>query len=59
MLAEALNQFVRSNFDAEVDDRIAVIAENDLDEVLADIVDIAFDSGEHNFAAGRAYRPSP
>jgi hypothetical protein len=40
--------------DAEVDDRVAVVAEDDVDEVLADVVDVALDGGEHHAALARA-----
>ena len=35
---------------AEVDDLVAVAAEHDADDVLADVVDVALDGGEHDLA---------
>ena len=51
MLAERLDQFLGRHLDAEIDDAVAVVAENDLDQVLADVVDVALDGREHNLAA--------
>ena len=36
--------------DAEIDDLVAVVGEDDVDEVLADVVDVALDRGEHDRA---------
>ena len=36
--------------DAEVVDRVAVVGEDDVDEVLADVVDVALDGGQHDRA---------
>ena len=36
--------------DAEVDDVVAVVGQDDVDEVLADVVDVAADGGEHDGA---------
>ena len=36
--------------DAEVDDGVAVVGQDDVDEVLADVVDVALDGGEHDGA---------
>ena len=36
--------------DAEVDDGVAVVGQDDVDEVLADVVDVALDRGQHDRA---------
>ena len=54
VLAERLDQFLGRNLDAEIDDAVAVVAENDLDQVLADVVNVALDGRENNLALGRA-----
>ena len=36
--------------DAEVDDLVAVVGQDDVDEVLADVVDVALDRGQHDGA---------
>ncbi|MGX1121635.1 hypothetical protein RKD37_006998 [Streptomyces ambofaciens] len=36
--------------DAEVDDGVAVVGQDDVDEVLADVVDVAADGGQHDGA---------
>ncbi|CAM5624457.1 hypothetical protein SAURM35S_07320 [Streptomyces aurantiogriseus] len=36
--------------DAEVDDVVAVVGQDDVDEVLADVVDVAADGGQHDRA---------
>ena len=36
--------------DAEVDDVVAVVGQDDVDEVLADVVDVAADGGQHDGA---------
>ena len=36
--------------DAEVDDRVAVVGQDDVDEVLADVVDVALDGGQDDLA---------
>ena len=45
--------------DAEVDDRVAVVGQDDVDEVLADVVDVALDRGQHDRALALVRRPSP
>ena len=48
------------HLDAEVVHLVAVVGEDDVDEVLADVVDVALDGGEHDPALRRlALRPSP
>ena len=59
VFAKGLDQLIRRNFNAEIHHVVAVVAENDLDQVLADIVHVALDGGEHDLAARRACRPSP
>ena len=45
-----LNDFVDRLLDSNIDHVIAVIAQNDVDEVLPDVVHIATDGGEHHRA---------
>ena len=45
------DEVFRRHFDAEVDHAIAVVAEDDLDEVLADVVDVTLHGGQHHHAA--------
>ena len=59
VFTEGLNELVGRNLDSEIDDLVAVVAEDDLDQVLADIVDVAFDRGEQDFAARLRCRPFP
>ena len=51
VFAVRANQFFGRNFDAQIDHIVAVVLENDLDQILADIVHVAFDRGEHHFGA--------
>ena len=51
MLTAGLNQLFRGNLDAKIDHLIAVVAEDDLDQILTDVVHIALDGGQHDFAA--------
>ena len=46
-----LDQLLRRHLDAEVDHLVAVVAEDDLDQVLADVVDVALHRGEDDLAA--------
>ena len=46
------DQVLRRHLDAQVDDPVAVVLEDDLDQVLADVVDVALHGGEHDGAAG-------
>ncbi len=41
------------NFDAEIHHRVAVVREDNLDEIFSDVVNVAFHGGQHDFAAGR------
>src|SRR5678815_2018172 len=43
-LQDRLNRLL----DAEIEDLVAVVRQDDVDEVLADIVNVAFDGGEHH-----------
>ena len=54
VLAERLDQFFGRHLDAEIDDAVAVVAENYLDQVFADVVNVALDGRENNLALGRA-----
>ena len=45
--------------DAEVDDRVAVVGQDDVDQVLADVVHVALDRGQHDACPCRRRRPSP
>ena len=54
MLAERFDQFLGLHLDAQIHDPVAVVAENNLDQVLADVVDVALDRRENNLALGRA-----
>ena len=47
------------DLDAEVDHVVAVVAEDDLDQVLADVVDVALDRGQQDLARAAPCRPSP
>ena len=49
-----LQNAVCRHHDAEVDDVVAVAAEHDTDDVLADVVDVALDGREHDVALGDA-----
>ena len=59
VLAHGLDELLGRNLDAEVDDLEAVVGEDDLDQVLADVVDVAFDGGEQDLAARWRFRSSP
>ena len=52
---------VAGHHHAEVDDLEVVALQHDADDVLADVVDVALDGGEHDLALGpaAALRPSP
>ena len=45
--------------DAEVDDGVAVVGQDDVDQVLADVVHVALDRGEHDACPCRRRRTSP
>src|SRR5205807_1547345 len=48
VLAVGLDEVLGRHLDAQVDDAEAVVAEDDLDQVLADVVHVALDGGEHD-----------
>ena len=50
VLLGGLEDGVHGLLDAEVDDGVAVVAQDDVDEVLADVVHVALDRGEHDRA---------
>ncbi len=52
-----LDQPLGGHLDAEVDHLEAVVREHDVDQVLADVVDVALDRREQHLAARRARRP--
>ena len=47
------------HLDPEVDHPVAVVGEDDLDQVLADVVHVALHGGQHDRAARGRPRPSP
>jgi hypothetical protein len=48
-------QIFGRHLDAEVHDLVAVVLEDDLDQVLADVVHVALHGGEHDAARARAF----
>jgi len=48
---EGAQHLVHPDLDAEVEDLVAVVGEDDVDEVLADVVDVALHGGEHDATA--------
>ena len=51
MFLDGLDHFVDADLDAEVDDLVAIVGQNNVDEVLADVVDVTLHGGEHDPAA--------
>ncbi len=51
VLAVRADQIFGRNFDAEIDHVVAVVLENDLDQILADVVHVALHRGEHHLGA--------
>ena len=47
-----LQNVVDRLLDAEIDDLVAVVRQNDVDEILADVVHVAFDGRQHHRAFG-------
>ena len=47
------------HLDAEVDDLVAVVGQDDVDQVLPDVVDVALDGGQHDGPLAALVRPSP
>ena len=54
LLDRGVEDPVGRDHDAEVDDLVVVAAEDDADDVLADVVDVALDRGEHDLPARAA-----
>ena len=50
VLFDGAEHLVDSDLDAEVDDLVAVVGQDDVHQVLADVVDVALDRGEHDAA---------
>ena len=50
MLLGGVEDRVDGLLDAEVDDRVAVVGQDDVDEVLADVVHVALDGRQHDLA---------
>ncbi len=55
VFAGGFEDLVGGNHDAEVDDLVAVAAEDDANDVFADIVDVAFDGGHEDTGAGLSF----
>ncbi len=53
VLPPGLNQRVRRNLDTQIDDVVAVVRKNDLHQILADVMHVALDRGQHDLAARR------
>jgi hypothetical protein len=51
---QALHDVVDRLLDAEVVNGVAVVGQDDVDEVFADVVHVALDGGQHDFALGLA-----
>src|SRR5438552_18448536 len=56
MLLVSLDELVRRNFYSKIHDPVTVIAENDFDQVFADIMHIALNGRENDFAASGGVR---
>lgn len=50
MLVSCLQNIINRHFDPEVEDLIAVVRHDDIDEILADVVDITLHCGQHDLA---------
>ena len=59
VLARRFDQHFRRHLDPQVHDLIAVVREDDVDQVLADVVDIALHRRQQDAPARRAVRSSP
>src|SRR3954471_8186514 len=57
VIPHRLDERLGRNLDAEVHDVESVVREDDVDEVLADVVDVALHRREQHLAAARAVRP--
>ena len=53
-----LQNLLRRHHDAEIDHVVVVALEHDADDVLADVVHVALDCGEHDLAVRRGVRAS-
>ena len=56
MLPPAFDQLLRGDLDAQVHDLVAVVREDDLDQVLADVVNVSPDGREHDLSLERVGR---
>ena len=59
VLLDRGEHLVDPDLDPEVDDVVAVVREDDVDEVLADVVDVALHRREHDGALAPASRTAP
>ena len=50
--APARGIFSLGDHDSEVDDFVVITGKNNADDILADVVDVAFHRGEQHFALG-------
>ena len=57
LLDRRVEDLVGRNHHAEVDDLVVVAAEHDADDVLADVVHVTLDGGEHDLALARGAPP--
>ncbi len=53
LLDRGFEDFLHRHHDAKIDHVVVVALEHDADDVLADIVDVALDGGEHDLAIRR------
>ncbi len=51
VLFEGAQHLVDADLDAEVEDLVAVVGEDDVDQVLTDVVHVTLDGGEHDAPA--------
>ena len=56
VLLDRGDHLVDADLDAEVDHLVAVVGEDDVDQVLADVVDVALHGGEHDGALAALVR---
>ena len=59
LLLRSVEDPVGRNHHPEVDHLVVVAPEHDTDDVLADVVDVALDGGEHDLAAGASVALGP
>ena len=55
----SLNDCFNWLLDAQIDDFIAIIGKNDIHQIFADVMDIAFDGGNQEFGLGAAFAFGP